>query len=202
MSSIYIFDLLGTLVFAISGMLAAIEKKFDFVGVLVIGFVTALGGGTLRDLLMGETPVGWMKDTNYLYVILLAIPLCFFARKYIVRFHKGFFLFDSFGIAIFTVLGVEKALSLELPAIMAVIMGVVSATFGGVIRDVLSNKIPLIFRKEIYATACFVGGLVFVLLNRYANLGIGNLIISSIVILLIRYLAVKNKWSIRFLPLN
>jgi len=166
MNWIYALDMIGTLVFAISGVLAAVEKKFDVVGALVLGFVTAVGGGTLRDMLIGSTPVGWMNDLNYLIIIVAALPLCYFAyliiivaalplcyfaKKYILRLRKSLFLFDTIGIGLFTILGLQKTLSIGLSPAIALLMGVVSATFGGVIRDVLSTEVPLIFRKEIYA---------------------------------------------------
>ncbi len=202
MNSIYFFELFGTLVFAISGMLAAIEEKMDFVGVIILGFVTALGGGTLRDLLMGNTPVGWMQDNNFLYLVLLAIPICFLARKYIAKLRRSFFLFDSLGIALFTILGTQKGLDANLSVLISILMGVVSATFGGVIRDVLANKVPLIFRKEIYATACFAGGVSFILLSKVIPWESLTMIICALIVLLIRYLSVKHKWGIYVRPIN
>ena len=158
MNWIYAIDLIGTLVFAISGVLAGLDKKFDLVGAGILGLVTAVGGGTLRDVLIGETPVGWMKDLNYLYLILLALPLSYLFKTYILRFSRSMFLFDTIGIGLFTILGFEKTIGVGLSPIIAILMGSVSAVFGGVIRDVLSNEIPLIFRKEIYASACLAGG--------------------------------------------
>lgn len=202
MDFIYLFDLLGTLVFAISGVLAAVEKRFDLVGALIMGFVTAVGGGTLRDILIGQTPVGWMNDLNYLIVIVAALPLCFFFKKYILKLRKSFFLFDTIGIGLFTILGLQKTLATGLPLIIALLMGVVSAVFGGVIRDVFSNEIPLIFRKEIYASACFLGGLVFLVAEYFMKGHPINIILSILLVIVIRYLAVKYKWSINFNPLN
>ena len=200
MDLIYILDLLGTLVFAISGVTAAVEKKFDLVGATILGLVTAVGGGTLRDILIGETPVGWMKDLNYLYVIIAALPLSYFFQRQILKLRKGVFLFDTIGIGLFTVLGVQKTLAVGLSPMVAVMMGVVSAVFGGVIRDILSNEVPLIFRKEIYASACLLGGLIY--------LGMAHLIpgswINSLaaigVVIIIRYLAVRNNWGLPFRP--
>ena len=202
MNWIYALDMIGTLVFAISGVLAAVEKKFDVVGAFVLGFVTAVGGGTLRDVLIGTTPVGWMNDTNYLILITLALPLCFFAKKYILRLPKSLFLFDTIGIGLFTILGLEKTLSLGLSPVIALLMGVVSATFGGVIRDVLSNQVPLIFRKEIYASACLVGGIAY-LVAEYLNAGHPmNTFLSIFLVITIRYFAVKNRWGLSFNPRN
>jgi len=202
MNWIYVLDMIGTLVFAISGVLAAVEKKFDVVGALVLGFVTAVGGGTLRDVLIGSTPVGWMNDLNYLIIIVAALPLCYFAKKYILRLRKSLFLFDTIGIGLFTILGLQKTLSIGLSPAIAVLMGVVSATFGGVIRDVLSNEVPLIFRKEIYASACLAGGIVY-LLAEYLNEGHPlNIFLSISLVIVIRYFAVKNSWGLSFNPID
>ncbi len=197
MNWIYALDLIGTLVFAISGVLTAIDKKFDLVGSIIIGAVTAIGGGTIRDLLIGETPVGWMKDSNYFYVIILAVFISYLFKNKIQIFRRGMFLFDTIGIGLFTILGLQKTLNLELSIPVALIMGVVSAVFGGVIRDVLTNEIPLIFRKEIYASACLLGGVVFIILESFSTLTNANMIASMVVVVVIRYLSVKRKWSLR-----
>lgn len=199
---IYIFDILGTLVFAISGVVAAVERKFDLVGAFIIGFVTALGGGTTRDLLIGSTPVTWMKNLDYLFVILSAMALCFLFYQQLSRIRKGLFIFDSIGLGLFTILGIQKALSAELSVPIALMLGVVSAVFGGVIRDVLTNQVPLIFRKEIYALASFIGGGIY-LLCAYFGLGAEvNSLISISIVILIRSLAVRFKWQSPFLPLG
>ena len=199
---IYSIDLIGTLVFAISGVLTAVEKKFDFVGAVIIGTVTAIGGGTVRDLLIGATPVGWLKDLNYLIAILAGVLICYLFYQPVLRFRKGLFLFDTIGISLFSMLGVEKTLEAGLSPIIAITMGVVSAVFGGVIRDILTNRDPLIFRKEIYATACFAGGVVYVLSNIFLNRPNLNLIIGATVVIAIRSLAVKFHWTLPFTPRN
>ncbi len=200
MNLIYCIDLFGTLVFAISGVLIAVEKKFDLVGAIIIGIVTAVGGGTLRDILIGKTPVGWMKDLNYLYVIFAALPLCYFFQKPIQKLRKGIFLFDTIGIGLFTILGLQKTLDVGLSPIIALMMGIVSAVFGGVIRDVLTNEVPLIFRKEIYASACLAGGLVFLGLEYIAPALVYNIPVSILVVIIIRYLAVRRNWAVPFEP--
>ena len=202
MDIVYGIDLLGTLVFAISGVLAAIEKKFDLVGSFILGFVTALGGGTLRDVLIGVTPVSWMQDLNYFFVILAALPICYLGRSKIARLRKSFFLFDTIGIALFTVLGLQKTLGIGLSPVIGILMGVVSAVFGGIIRDVLSNEVPLIFRREIYAAACFVGALLFYVTGLFSPWEEFNLIFSMTVVIVIRYLSVKNKWTLYVKPLT
>jgi len=189
-------DILGTLVFAISGIIAAGEQKMDPFGGAVIAFVTALGGGTIRDVLIGSLPVGWMLNTQYIYVILTAVFLTPLLKKYILRLSRTMFLFDSLGIGLFTILGLQKTIDAGLPPLVAVMMGTVSAVFGGVIRDIFSNRIPLIFRGEIYATACITGGLLFVLL---LNLNVPVLfatLAAIVFITLLRILAVKFHWQL------
>lgn len=197
MSWIYAIDIIGTFVFAISGALAGIDKKFDIIGVGILSLVTAVGGGTLRDVLIGETPVGWMKDLTYLYLIFAAIPFTYLFRPYILRLGKSMFLFDTIGIGLFTILGVEKTLGVGLSPLVAILMGSVSAVFGGVIRDVLSNQVPLIFRKEIYASACLAGGTVYLLLNYFIDHRTFNMVFAMTIVMIIRYLAVRNEWSLR-----
>lgn len=199
---IYTVDIIGTLVFAISGVMVAVEKKYDLVGALVLGFVTAVGGGTLRDLLIGQTPVGWMKDMVYLYMILAALPICYFFRVYILQLRKSLFIFDTIGIGLFTILGLEKTMSLGLPPLIAILMGVVSAVFGGVIRDVLSNEVPLIFRKEVYASACFIGAIVYWIGEQINPSSLLNMLISMALVIMIRYLSVKNNWGLPYSPMN
>ena len=197
MSWIYVLDLFGTFVFAVSGVLTAIEKRFDLVGSLVIGFVTAIGGGTIRDLLIGRSPVGWLDDRMYILVVLLAFVLSYLFYTKIRNLRKSMFLFDTLGIGLFTVLGIQTALRFNLRLEAALIMGVVSAVFGGVVRDVLSNEIPLIFRKEIYATACLAGGVIYLLLESLSSLHDVNIIVSICCVILIRYFSIRKGWSLQ-----
>ena len=198
---IYWVGLFGTFVFAISGILTSTDKRFDLVGTIVIGVVTALGGGTLRDVMIGATPVQWMLDTTYLWVILLALVTCFFLKKHIEKLRRSFFIFDTIGIGLFTILGINKSIEFGLPPASALLMGIVSAVFGGIIRDVLSNEIPLIFRKEIYATACFAGGLLYLMLRHFeVELNL-NMIMSISLVIAIRGLSSKFGWSLPFKPL-
>ena len=191
MELIYVLDILGTFAFAISGALVASDKKFDLFGVIIIAFITSVGGGMLRDVLIDAHPINWIGDLNYLYTIFLAVVFTFLFKSKIAYLSKTMFLFDTIGISVFTLLGLEKGLSFNLHPIIALIMGMISAVFGGVLRDVLTNKIPLIFEKEIYASACLAGGITYLLLN-YFNVPVNLIfIISSSVIVLIRIIAVK-----------
>jgi uncharacterized membrane protein YeiH len=193
---IYAIDLIGTFVFAISGALAASEKRFDIFGAGILALVTAVGGGTLRDVLIGSTPVGWMLDLNYLIVIVAAVVISYFGKTYILRLRRTLFLFDTIGIALFTLLGLQKTLALGLSPVIAISMGVVSAVFGGVLRDVLSNEEPLIFRKEIYATACLAGAILFVGLQALEVPPLVSTGGAIAVIITIRTLAVLRSWSL------
>lgn len=196
MNFIYVIDLIGTFVFAISGMLTAGKQKLDLFGAAVIAFVTAVGGGTLRDMMIGSQPVGWLVDTNYLLVIGITIPISFFFRQYIQRLRRTMFLFDSIGIGLFTILGVEKTLEFGLSPAVAVIMGIVSAVFGGVVRDVLCGIVPLIFRSQIYATACFLGASLYLILREF-NINYDlTMSITILFIITLRILAVKKDWSL------
>lgn len=188
-------DLIGTFVFAISGTLAASNQRFDVFGALVIAFVTAVGGGTVRDLLIGSHPIAWMQDLRYLYTIIAAVICSYFFKRYILKLRKTLFLFDTIGIGLFTILGVQKTLDMGLSPVIAVMMGTVSAVFGGVIRDTFCNLVPLIFRKEVYATACIVGAVLFLFLSRYLSQDICILITVTAIILL-RIVAVRQKWSL------
>ena len=197
---IIVIDILGTFVFAISGVIAAVERKFDLFGTIILAFVTAIGGSTLRDIFIGQTPLGWMQSDVHVWVILLALPISYFFLKQLQRMRKTFLLFDTIGIGLFTILGLETALDYELSPVIAVMMGVVSAVFGGVMRDVLSNQVPLIFRKEIYAFACFAGALAYMGLDFLNILYELKLALSILTVIAIRLLSIRFKWSIPFIP--
>ena len=191
MEVIYVLDILGTFAFAISGALVALDKKFDIFGVIIIAFVTAVGGGMLRDVLINAHPINWIGDLNYLYIIFSAVLFTFLFKSKIAYLSKTMFLFDTIGISVFTLLGLQKGLSYDLHPIIAIIMGMISAVFGGVLRDVLTAKIPLIFEKEVYASACLTGGISYLILNYFKVDENINFIISAIVIASIRAVAVK-----------
>lgn len=193
----YYFEIIGTLFFAISGALAADENsKQDWFGVTFVGFITAIGGGSLRDMLLGSYPLVWIGDVNFIYAILVGIVLMRVFYTQLGKLRKTLFLFDTMGIALFTILGTEKAMELGVHPVVAAIMGMFSAVMGGVIRDTLTNSTPVIFRKEIYATACLAGAILFLILNQFELHRTLNFIISGGLIFAIRILAVYNRWSI------
>ncbi|MEM7296653.1 MAG: trimeric intracellular cation channel family protein [Bacteroidota bacterium] len=196
MTILYFIDILGIMVFAISGALTGRDKKLDFFGIAAVGFITAIGGGTVRDILIGSTPVGWMNDLTYLAMIGVGIIISLLFGKRVRKLRRTFFMFDTIGIAVFTVLGLQKALTIGVHPIIAIMMGMVSAVFGGAIRDVICNEIPLIFRKEIYALACLCGGILYVTLQSFDINSTANILITVIFIGLFRILAVKYKWTL------
>lgn len=156
-----VIEILGTISFAISGSFAAMQRRLDPFGVLIIAFVTSIGGGTVRDLLLGDTPVKWMRDVNYCFLILLVSMLTIFFKTHIKKFKVTLFLFDSLGLGLFTVLGIQKGIAFGLSPGICIALGTITGCFGGIIRDTLLNTIPLIFRKEVYATACILGGMLY-----------------------------------------
>ncbi|WP_082685006.1 trimeric intracellular cation channel family protein [Hymenobacter sedentarius] len=162
-------DLIGTGVFAISGTLAALHKQkvHDILTLFIFAFVTATGGGTLRDVVIHAYPVAWISDANYLIVIITVVVIAIACRRWwlgILR--RPLLVFDTLGIGIFTILGLEKALILGVNALAAILLGIVSALFGGVIRDTLANEVPLVFERQLYATPCLTGAIVYVLALR------------------------------------
>lgn len=194
MMSIFDFlDLLGTAAFAISGALFAIKKRMDTFGVLIIAFVTAVGGGTLRDMLIGAERITWMKDLNYIYVIFVSVILAIVFRKKIGYLSKSLFLFDTIGLGIFTIIGTEIGLQNDFHPLICVALGMITATFGGVIRDTLSNEIPLIFQKEIYATACIIGSVTYLILNNFIIDQDLIHILTTVMVITVRLIAVKFK---------
>lgn len=196
MDFIQVIDLLGTIAFAISGALAAFNKKLDAFGVIIIAFVTAAGGGTLRDILLGVSPVSWMSNMNLVYTILVCVLVSFIFRKGLLKLRKTLFLFDTIGIGLYTVVGLEMGIIAGLHPLICVTLGCITACFGGVIRDILVNEIPVIFRKNIYATACLAGGAVYFILAKFHIPENMTFIASGITVIIIRSLAVRFKWQL------
>lgn len=195
MSLFLLIDILGTIAFAVSGGLTAMKKRMDVFGIFIIAFVTAVGGGTLRDLLI-DAEISWMLDLTYLYVIAIATLLAIIFRKKLNYVRKSLFLFDTIGIALYTVVGVEKGIEAGFPAVICIALGTTTACFGGVIRDILCNEIPVIFRKNIYATACILGGIVYFLLLETSLSQDIVVIISGAVVIVVRLLAVLFNLSL------
>lgn len=199
MDFIYYIDLLGTMVFAISGAMAANRHGIDIFGATFMGFVTAIGGGSLRDVFLNIRPV-WVEDGNYLIAILIGVLFSILMNKQLDNFARTLFLFDALGIGFFTVVGVQKSLLYESSELSAVMLGMFSACMGGVIRDVLMNVTPLILRKEIYASACLAGAITYVLLTLTPVSEGMNAFISACVVFGIRFLSVRYNLSLPSVP--
>ena len=191
----FLIEILGTISFAMSGSFAAMQKRLDPFGVLIIAFVTSVGGGTVRDLLL-DVPVFWMHDLVMCSVIFLTCIFSMIFKSIERKFRVTLFIFDCFGLGLFTIVGIQKGLNADLHPLICLTLGTITGCFGGIIRDILLNRIPLIFRKEIYATACILGGSVFLFLVKYSALSYTFVQISTILLIVaIRTLAVKYHWQ-------
>ncbi len=188
-------DITGTFSFAVAGALAAMSRRLDPFGVLILAFVTAIGGGTVRDLLLGIHPVSWLQDRRSATVIIIAAVLALVLAQRLQRFSKLLNIFDAIGLGFFTMVGISKAIPLGLAPGFCIALGTITGCFGGVIRDVLLNNVPLVFRKEIYASASIAGGILFFLLREIASREIA-FTSSVILVVAIRLLALRFHWSL------
>ncbi len=193
MTFFHFLDILGTASFAISGALFAMNKKMDPFGVFILAFVTAVGGGTLRDILINRDPITWMSDLTYIHTIIIAFLIAVIFRKKMGKLSKSLFLFDTIGLGIFTIIGTEIGIQNNLHFIISISLGVMTASFGGVIRDTLANEIPLIFHKEIYATASIIGSIAFILLSQFRIDTDLSYVITALIVISIRLIVVIFK---------
>ncbi len=196
MTLFHVLDILGIISFAISGSLVAMRKKLDPFGVFIIAFATSVGGGTLRDVLIGAKPVFWMKNTEVIFLIIASYIFAIIFRKKLKYLNKSLFLFDTIGLGLYTIMGTEIGLNYNFHPIVIISIATMSASFGGVIRDILCNEIPVIFRKEIYATACVFGSITFLILHHF---NVNESIIyasTSFIIISIRLVAVRFHLSL------
>ncbi|WBA81021.1 trimeric intracellular cation channel family protein [Endozoicomonas sp. GU-1] len=193
---LYILDLFGTVVFAISGVWLACRKDMDLFGAMVLAFVTAVGGGTIRDVLLSSTPVFWIQDTLYLLVILATTLFAILVRQWHERSKWILQVSDALGLAVFVVIGVTKSLSFGVEPMVAVMMGVLTGCGGGAIRDMLAGEIPMVLRQEIYASAAMAGGAVFILLEPLLQNINHTSIIAAAVVLILRLMAVYKGLSL------
>jgi uncharacterized membrane protein YeiH len=190
MNLIDLIDYLGTFAFAISGIRLSAAKRFDWFGAYIVGLVTAIGGGTTRDVLLGVSPF-WMHQPSYLIVTGIALVVVILFSKYLVKLENSFFIFDTIGLGLFVVVGIERTLDAHFPFWVAIVMGMITGSIGSVIRDMLINETPLIFRKDIYALACVAGGIVFMICS-YLGMPSGmTQLFSALSVIMIRLLAVK-----------
>lgn len=195
MNFIDIVDYTGTFAFAISGIRLASGKQFDWFGAYVVGLVTAIGGGTTRDLLLDVTPF-WMLQPSYIIITGIALVAVILMGQKMKRFNNAFFIFDAIGLGLFVVVGIERSIAAGFPFWVTIIMGMITGSVGGILRDLLINELPLIFRKDIYALACVFGGVVFYCCT-LVKLPIEiSQITAALSVILVRILAVKYHWSV------
>lgn len=192
---LFVIEVLGTIAFAISGIRLAATKDFDWFGAYIVGFVTAIGGGTVRDLLLG-IPVFWMQTWWYMAVTGLSLAAVIVFQQRLVSKERILFIFDSVGLALFCVIGIQKSLAVGYPMWVATAMGVITGAFGGVIRDILINEPPLVFRKDVYATACIAGALAYWLLGLCDTMPIVQQAACAVVVIGLRFLALKYNLSL------
>ncbi|WP_303721717.1 trimeric intracellular cation channel family protein [Malonomonas rubra] len=196
MSLLYLLDLIGTVAFAASGALAGVRREMDLFGVWVLGMVTAIGGGTLRDLLLGDLPPFCLRNEIYLWLPVAVASLVFITHRRLPKIERPLLYLDAIGLGTFVVIGTGKAIAFQTGPLGAVLMGVMTGTAGGVFRDILSNEVPLIMRREIYASACIFGGALLVMLQKLQlpdNLSLPSAAASVIIL---RLLSINYNWSL------
>ncbi len=200
-SFLVIIEIIGTIAFAISGIRLAAYKRFDWFGAYVVGLVTAIGGGTLRDLLLG-IPVFWMQTPMYISATALSLLAVLLFKKTLVTGFRSLFLFDAIGLALFVITGINKTLDAGFAMWVAIIMGCITGAFGGVVRDILINEEPLFFRKEIYATACLAGGVIYAMVTYLALPTIVADSACAVTVIGLRILANHYKWRLPILKVE
>ena len=190
MNFINFVDYAGTFAFAISGIRLASAKRFDWFGAYVVGLGTAIVGGTARDILLDVTPF-WMQQPSYLIITGIAL-LCVIAfGRQLIRLNNTFFIFDAIGLGLFVVVGIERSIQAGFPFWVSIIMGMITGSVGGIMRDILINEVPLIFRKDIYALACVLGGIVFYVCSEFGLPSEITQILSATSVILMRIIAVR-----------
>lgn len=191
----FILEVIGTVAAAISGIRLAATKHFDWFGAYIVGLVTAIGGGTLRDILL-DIPLFWMQNGWYLGVTGLSLLTVIIFKSLLISRDRILFIFDSIGLAMFCVIGINKTLAIDYPMWGAMVMGIITGAFGGVLRDILINEEPIIFQKDIYATACLAGGLIYwVIMIAGGSSELSQLACAATIILL-RFLTLKYNLSL------
>jgi uncharacterized membrane protein YeiH len=194
MNLLLIITYTGIFVFAITGALKARTFKMDIFGGIVLAFVTAYGGGTLRDLLIGVKPVNWINDNIGLLLVFSGAAFTFFLKENVMRFKKTIFFTDAIGLGLFTVTGITRGQLAGLNDMYALVMGVITATFGGLIGDVICNAVPNLLKKgELYATACAIGGTVYLLVNKFFPKENFNLFLCMVIVVAIRIYSKRKR---------
>ncbi|MGB1285853.1 MAG: trimeric intracellular cation channel family protein [Aggregatilineales bacterium] len=197
---LYILDIIGVIVFAFSAVLTAKRARLDIFGALVVALITALGGGTTRDVLLGRTPVFWIQNEMYLLVIIPAAIISFYLlrNQRPSRLSRRILLtLDALGLAVFTVIGAEIARSAGVPPIVIVLLAVMTGTFGGIIRDVFLTQLPVVLHREIYATASLSGAMLYTVLSRFPSIPLEAITLLSITLIFtVRMFSIRRRWSL------
>lgn len=194
MDNLHIIGYLGVFVFAVIGVLKARTKRFDIFGAAVLAFVTAYGGGTIRDLLIGIKPVNWVNDNLAVFIVLLSTVITFFFKLNNTIIRKLIFWIDAFGIGLFTIVGIQTALKADVSQGYSLIMGIITATFGGLLSDVLCNKVPNLLKPgELYATACIVGGSLYLFMINYNINTTTSMVVGILVTVVVRIFSIRRK---------
>ncbi|MDO7787381.1 trimeric intracellular cation channel family protein [Desulforamulus aquiferis] len=196
MTIMYSLDLLGSFAFALSGAILAIRKNMDLFGIFVLAFVTAIGGGTTRDLLLGDTPVFILTEPIYIYISIIASLLAFLFYRALIRINSVILLADALGLGTFVCIGVSKALAADVSFAGAVILGLITAVVGGIIRDLLANEIPAVLMRDFYAITCIGGGIIYVLLHNHGIPQNFVMLSSAGFVILLRVLAIRFNWCL------
>lgn len=194
--------IVGSFFLAVSGALMAINKKFDPFGVLSIAFVTAVGGGTLRDVLLTDKSVFWIEDPSYIYYIVLGTLVAIIFKHRLLKIQKFLLAFDTIGLSLFTIIGVNVGLEYNLDFSICLILGTLTGAFGGVLRDILVNQVPVIFKKEIYASTSIVGGAIYLILIKFKVDPPLQQIIPMVTIILLRFIIVFKNISFPAISLD
>lgn len=195
-SLLEVIDVLGLTAFGISGAYAAMEKRLDIFGVIILAFVTSIGGGTVRDLLLGNTPLFWLTDKHYGWIVLGSAIAAISFKNILRNFHKTLLVFDSLGLGLYTIVGLQIAERHGLSALACIAMGTITGCFGGILRDVLLNKIPIIFAKEVYASTCIVGGSAYYLMQYFKIEMKVIVVVCIILVTVMRLLAVRFNFQL------
>ena len=203
MSLIYFFDIFGTAIFSISGVLVASRFRMDAFGAVVLGGLTAIGGGTIRDMAIGATPVFWMNDTTYIWTILISCIFTMIAvrkQKQIPNWVLS--ISDTVGLAVFVGIGFEKSMQYHDSYVIATIMGVITGCGGGILRDALTGEVSSVLKKEIYATSCLLGGLVYTLSLSLNMTNTISFFLCVLITLVVRFIAIFYNFSLPTVEAN
>ena len=189
-------EVLGTISFAFSGAVIAMRHRLDAFGILIITFISSIGGGTLRDVLIGSTPVSWMLDIYLIYTILATYFAAIFFHNKLLKLKNIFFLMDTFGLSLVTILAINKGIAYNLHPLVCIALGTISGCFGGVLRDIVLNEIPVLFKENLYATACIAGGLIYFLSIYFTAEAYTSSILACVTIIFMRFGAHYYKWNL------